>query len=62
MERLLETSAETTRQGTSGQAAALELGVPTPDGRAFGLTLADDEAESRGLPEIGSARRRTQSA
>ncbi len=43
---LLESSAETSRQGVSAQAASLQGQVLEPDTRAFVLTLANDAAES----------------
>lgn len=43
---LLESSAETSRQAVSVQAASLEGQVLDPDTRAFVLTLANDAAES----------------
>ena len=43
---LLESSAETSRQAVSAQAASLEGQVLDPDTRAFVLTLANDAAES----------------
>ena len=43
---LLESSAETSRQAVSAQAASLEGQVLDPDTRAFVLTLANDAAQS----------------
>ena len=43
---LLESSAETSRQAVSAQAASLEGQVLEPDTRAFVLTLANDAAEN----------------
>lgn len=46
LDRLLETSAETSRMAVMGQAAALENEVLDPDVRAFVLSLANDTIES----------------